>query len=646
MVPPIPLGTLLRQRYLIQVILGQGGFGRTYLAIDQERFDERCVLKEFSVPYQDEALLQKSQTLFQREASTLYQIQHPQIPRFWAAFEDKQRLFLVQDFVDGQTYRCLLNERRRQGQTFSEQEVCYFLDKLLPVLTYIHDRGIIHRDISPENIILKSQVDVPNSHVRTTEVGLPVLIDFGAVKEATNHWPLTSVVTRVGKIGYAPPEQLQTGQVYPNSDLYSLAATCLALLTGKEPRSLLDSQTLEWRWQSYANVSPELAAILGRMLHVYPGDRYQYAQEVWQDLQPLLDPKTFTQPAFTDVATEEMSAIYPASLSSTLLSSTERMQPNEQLASTESSIRLSSSRFPSRTKPRSQLHPARNKNLQLAMAAAFLLGTALAGSLLWRLWTKPVNSTGEVWVSGEKLPPSEVSKIIQSPGINSANSVVQAPSPPSDSTIQREVAVSVAPPQRIEFPPGKISTSLRGTLQTHNLQSYVLSATQGQILTATLNGAGVIMNVLRSNQEGIDPAAYQTRSWTGQLPANDQYLIQISGTGEYTLNVAITPTSRPTQEQIERVSFARGSNGTTVTGSIAPDQIRRYLLRAKQGQLVLTKVLQGSVNLSAIAPNGQRIGGTTATSKDWQGSLPMDGDYVIEVSAPQAETYALSFEIF
>src|SRR6476469_1836383 len=123
MIPSIPLGTLLRQRYAIQQVLGQGGFSRTYLAFDLERFNEPCVLKELVVPQSDEGLFKKAQVLFQREASVLYQIQHPQIPRFLATFEDHERLFSVQEFVDGQTYRALLQERKQQGQTFSELEV-------------------------------------------------------------------------------------------------------------------------------------------------------------------------------------------------------------------------------------------------------------------------------------------------------------------------------------------------------------------------------------------------------------------------------------------------------------------------------------------------------------------------------------------
>jgi serine/threonine-protein kinase len=645
MAPPIPLGTLLRQRYLIQQVLGQGGFGRTYLAIDQERFDERCVLKEFSVPYEDPALIQKSQTLFQREASTLYQLQHPQIPRFWAAFEEGQRLFLVQDFVGGPTYRSLLKEQKQQGAVFSEAEVLHFLMHMLPVLSYIHDRGIIHRDISPDNIILQGQSMVPTPGLLQAEVGLPVLIDFGAVKEAATHWPLNSTTTRVGKVGYAPPEQLQTGRVYPNSDLYALAATSFVLLTGQEPRSLLDGQTLEWKWQPYASVSDGLAVILLRMLSVYPGDRYQSAQAVLQDLQPLIEPSqvlTELQPSKpkpialpANLGQARSAHAFPSPYPAPANPQVNLLPPTPAPSFAETR--------PPKTTYRKTGQPS-VRRMRLAIATAFLLGTALAGSFLWRVFTETPTNNREVWVSGARLPESEASQIVGASGTNPGNLAIQ----PSANSIEAGSSTTskAAPPQPIQFPSGKISTVLQGNLQQYNLQPYVLQASQGQILTATLNGSGVVMNLLRSNQEGVDAAAYQTRNWTGSLPADDNYLIQISGTGPYTLEVAVTPTSRPTEEMTERVSFAKGTNGTTVTGKIAPNQIRRYLLKAHQGQIVLVKVLQGQVSLSAIAPNGDRIGGSTTTSKDWKGRLPMEGDYVMEVSTTQPGGYALSFEIF
>jgi serine/threonine protein kinase len=88
----IESGVLLRERYRIKYLLGQGGFGRTYLALDQERFDEPCVIKEFTVSYQDATVVAKAKSLFQREASILHQINHAQIPKFWAAFEWEERL--------------------------------------------------------------------------------------------------------------------------------------------------------------------------------------------------------------------------------------------------------------------------------------------------------------------------------------------------------------------------------------------------------------------------------------------------------------------------------------------------------------------------------------------------------------------------
>ncbi|MGL4379285.1 MAG: protein kinase domain-containing protein, partial [Microcoleaceae cyanobacterium] len=246
MQPPIPIGTILQNRYRVLSILGQGGFGRTYLAEDQGRFNERCALKEFIPNTNGTYALDKSKELFQREAAILYQIQHPQIPQFRATFEENQRLFLVQDYVEGKTYRTLLNERKSFGSVFSEPEVLLFLRQILPVLAHIHARGIIHRDIAPDNIILRESDRVP------------VLIDFGVVKELATRvsgdpaMPATSV----GKVGYAPSEQMLSGQATPSSDLYALAVTAIVLLTGKEPQELLDQHTLVWSWQQWTKVSP------------------------------------------------------------------------------------------------------------------------------------------------------------------------------------------------------------------------------------------------------------------------------------------------------------------------------------------------------------------------------------------------------
>ncbi|MBE9165379.1 MULTISPECIES: serine/threonine-protein kinase [Microcoleaceae] len=289
---PIYPGITLNNHYRIVRELGHGGFGRTYLAEDAHRFNEPCVLKEFAPQVHGSYALQKSEELFEREAGVLYKLQHNQIPRFRELFRvsisDRGYLFLVQDYVPGQTYRFLLDARKRQGLRFIEAEINQLLFQILPVLEYIHSLGVIHRDISPDNLILR------------LSDGMPVLIDFGGVKQVAatveslfaeaNGTPAPA--TRIGKLGYAPVEQMQMGIVNPHSDLYALAATVLVLLTGKEPHQLLDSQTLNWNWRAECSLSPNLSLVLDKMLAHGPNQRYSSAREVMLALSgnPPLQP--------------------------------------------------------------------------------------------------------------------------------------------------------------------------------------------------------------------------------------------------------------------------------------------------------------------------------------------------------------------
>ncbi len=285
--------TLIGNRYLLQKVLGQGGFGRTYLASDTHRFNELCVLKEFLPSRIGEYEVNKSRDLFEKEAKILHQINHPQIPKFLASFEENGRLFLVQEYVNGKTYSTLLRERQQQGQGFSEAEVTNWLRNLLSVLDYIHGHHIIHRDISPDNVMLPHGKD------------LPVLIDFGVGKQTT---PLHASsmgsssssnsgqglyrenASFVGKIGYAPCEQISLGQCSPSSDLYALGVTAIVLLTGKEPNLLMDQYSLEWQWRAFVSVSDHLAQVLDKMLATKPKNRYRSAKDVLADLQPPLPP--------------------------------------------------------------------------------------------------------------------------------------------------------------------------------------------------------------------------------------------------------------------------------------------------------------------------------------------------------------------
>ncbi|PSN12394.1 hypothetical protein C7293_20355 [filamentous cyanobacterium CCT1] len=277
-------GSKIGGRYIVQRVLGQGGFGRSYLVEDSQRFGEACVLKEFFPTKKTANNLQKALDLFKREAKTLYQLDHPQVPKFLACFTQRNRLFIVQEYIDGVPYSQLIKQRRQQDSQFSEAEVIQWLMQMLQVLDYLHRLNIVHRDISPDNIMY------------CRDRNLPVLIDFGLVSDAIStllSGEATSPdeaqpATMVGKFGYSPPEQIQLGQCFPCSDLYALGVTAIVLLTGRYPRDLIDRDSLEWRWRSYVSLSPALADILTQLVQQKPKARFQSAAEVVQRLTPLV----------------------------------------------------------------------------------------------------------------------------------------------------------------------------------------------------------------------------------------------------------------------------------------------------------------------------------------------------------------------
>ncbi|WP_414623137.1 protein kinase domain-containing protein [Calothrix sp. CCY 0018] len=303
---PLPSGEVIIDRYKIVRQLGQGGFGRTYLAEDMQQSHQKCVLKEFAPQVEEDKDLQKAKELFEREASVLKQLEHPQIPRLHFSLQVKLRnkdfFFLVQDYIEGENYQDLLEKRLDEGRCFSEAEVFHLLTQILPVLNYIHSRDVVHRDISPDNLIL-----------RTTD-NLPILIDFGGVKQlpaSQGFWftQLPANRTLLGKKGYAPEEQLRQGKAFHSSDLYSLAVTALVLLAGEEPQKLYDSYQGKWRWGEKIKVSANFEAVLKKMLAYKPSDRYQNAEQVLKDLQSSTPAST---PALTSKPNTNISKIHTA----------------------------------------------------------------------------------------------------------------------------------------------------------------------------------------------------------------------------------------------------------------------------------------------------------------------------------------------
>lgn len=604
--PPLQLGTVLQSRYRVDRILGQGGFGRTYLAEDLGRFNELCALKELIPAQTENYALEKSQQLFQREAAILYQIQHPQVPQFRATFEEDRRLFLVQDYVAGKTYRTLLDERQAEGQTFAEAEVFHLLKQLLPVLAHIHARGIIHRDISPDNIILRESD------------AKPVLIDFGVVKELATRFQSSSntpaQATTVGKLGYAPSEQIQTGRAYPSSDLYALAVTALVLLAGREPQELFDDLTLVWHWQRWATVTPEFAQVLNRMLSYKPSDRFQNVAEVAKALQAI-------EPQVAQSPNAPISTVQTLAVAS-----------NPELVSSSS-----------KSNPVITTSKSRQSRIWL-LVPALMLVAVVAGIGGWAIMSALLGRNPE-----RSQPPTPQN--FPSPVVPSAQPTPTPTTPtpfatPTPTLEQSPVVYS----QALNLVPGS-SSDVSGSLKANAVVNYTFIAERGQKLNATLAGEGTLLTILGPDRQAIADAT-QVKNYQGTLQTTGFYTVQLTPApgvdeSQYQLNLSLediaTPTPSPTSPasssaspsvevptaEAETISFAEGQSRTGITGRTSRQQIQRYLVNMEAGQQLSVIVTKGAVTLDVRDPNGKELKGRNEFH--WQGRVQRSGQYQIDV---------------
>jgi serine/threonine protein kinase len=279
---------VLRERYRAIKLIGQGGFGKTFQSVDEDKPSKPyCVIKQFFPSAQGTATLQKAAELFKEEAIRLDSLgRYPRIPELYAYFTGEDgRQYLVQEYIEGQN---LERELKEEGN-FNEGKIRQLLGEILPILEFIHGKQVIHRDIKPENIIRRK---ADNSLV---------LVDFGAAKFVT---PLNRSVTGtvIGSAEYVAPEQ-GNGKAVNASDLYSLGVTCIYLLTGISPFQLFDDGEHEWVWRQYLvnnnPVSNELGNVLDKLIEFGTKRRYQSASEVLQamNLQARVTPTIIQPPA-------------------------------------------------------------------------------------------------------------------------------------------------------------------------------------------------------------------------------------------------------------------------------------------------------------------------------------------------------------
>lgn len=281
-------GYILHERYQIIQQLGLGGFGITYKAKDLAKpGNPECVVKEISFPSSNALhVLEKARTQFNKEASALGCLgNHPCIPKLFAYFEENDHFYLVQEYIEGHQ----LKEELTPDTHWEEDRAIALLLEILEILKFVHKQNIIHRDITPSNLIR-----------RTTDNKI-VLIDFGAVKEISTFTADSTgkifTSQAIGTSGYMSPEQSNGRTAHACNDIYSVGMIVIQALTGKHPTEFKNydgAGEIIWHDSTCDRtplpVSDNFKNILDRMVRFHYINRYQSVTEVLQDLDDMRSP--------------------------------------------------------------------------------------------------------------------------------------------------------------------------------------------------------------------------------------------------------------------------------------------------------------------------------------------------------------------
>ncbi|WP_256443764.1 serine/threonine-protein kinase [Richelia sinica] len=264
---------LLQQRYRLIKPMGKGGSFKTFLAVDESYVPSvPCIVQE--IPYNE-----PKADIYLNQVQNLQRLgEYRQFPTLLAYFVENQFFYLVFEYIKGDNLASLL---AKQG-TYHEAQVWQVLKNLLPVIKLLHEAHIIHRDINPENIILRnySQFKQPGNELADELI----LVDFASIKLVNG---IEDVIDNniIGSPEYAAPEQISGNTVFA-SDLYSLGVTCIYLLTQISPFELFDAYNNVWLWRDYLtnSVSDRLGEILDQLIHPDVKARFQSADAVMQRL--------------------------------------------------------------------------------------------------------------------------------------------------------------------------------------------------------------------------------------------------------------------------------------------------------------------------------------------------------------------------
>lgn len=252
MLPPLSPGTVLRNRYTITDIVGQGGMGSVYKAMDKRLPGRICAVKEVQPdPNASAEMIEQAQAQFLQEASILAQLDHPNLPKVSDFFSDDSRDYLVMDYIPGKDLKELLQEAFNESRVIEEQVAVEWAMQILDALAYLHNHNppVLHRDLKPANIKL-----TPDSRIKLVDFGLAKLLVADDMRTIT-------VIQGQGTALYTPMEQYagEFDRTDARSDLYALGATLFTLLTGSPPPSAKERFLNPKSLKAPSEINPELS---------------------------------------------------------------------------------------------------------------------------------------------------------------------------------------------------------------------------------------------------------------------------------------------------------------------------------------------------------------------------------------------------
>ncbi len=285
---PLKSGDVLRERYKIKRFISQGGMGSIFLADDLRLEGRQCAVKEVRLdPSLPSQTLRQTREQFQREATVLARLDHPNLPKVSDIFSEEESDYLVMDYIPGKDLLSLMIEKRQQEEFLPESEVLAWAGQLGDALDYLHgqDPPILHRDVKPSNLKL-----TPNNVVK--------LVDFGLVKILVADEATITIVQGRGTALYTPLEQYggDTGHTDVRSDIYAFSATLYHLLTNTAPLEARERFLQPGSMPKLREINPDISQRTERAiawgLSLHPEDRPQNIEEFRRVLLGNWDPVT------------------------------------------------------------------------------------------------------------------------------------------------------------------------------------------------------------------------------------------------------------------------------------------------------------------------------------------------------------------